>query len=404
MTFVALGVTLGLALAMPAAAIEGDRSGQEAPVARVNPQVAFAKGQAALQSGDLDAAEKDFRRVLSVDPHAAAAYANLGVIAMRRKDWEQALALLHKAEKLDPKMAGIRLNIGLVEYRRANYAAAVAPLASVVGDHPENVQARYLLGLCEVFTQRYAEAVVTLEPLWEERSGDLMYLYVLGMAAHNAEHNAANAALDETALKHLIEVGGDSPELHFILGKAYLNRQEDDAGIAELQRAAAGNPRLPYVHFTLGVVYLRSGDKDTLAEEEFRKDVAIEPDLAENYAQLGILYAREQKPEEAETAFAEALRRDAKMASAHFGLAQLYFDEAKLAPALREVDAALALAPESQNAHYLRGRILTRLGRQDDAKAELAATQKLLNQSLGKARADLDEQAIPNPELTHEPN
>jgi Tfp pilus assembly protein PilF len=229
-------------------------------------------------------------------------------------------------------------------------------------------------------------------------------LYVLGIAAHNAEKNPLNEALDERALKELIEVGGDSPELHFILGKAYLNRQDDNTAIAELNRAVAGNPNLPYVHFTLGITHMRLGDNDALAEEEFRKDIAIEPDLTDNYEQLGVLYAREQKPDEAEKALAEALRRDPKMASAHFGLAQLYFDQAKFTPALREVDAALVQAPASQNAHYLRGRILTRLGRQEDAKAELAATQKLMNQSLGKARADLGDKSIPNPELTHEPN
>src|SRR5271154_567891 len=371
---------------------------------QIDPQAWFAKGQTALQSGDLPTAEKAFRKVLSVDPHSAAAYANLGVIAMRRKDWEQALALLQKAEHLDPKMAGIRLNIGLGEYRRANYADAIAPLSSVVNAQPGNVQARYLLGLCRVFTKNYADAIITLQPLWEQRSTDLMYLYVLGIAAHNADHSAANDALDERALKQLIEVGGDSPELHFILGKAYLNRQEDDQAIAELNRAAAGNPTLPYVHLTLGITHMRLGDNDALAEEEFRKDIAVEPDLADNYEQLGILYTRLRRPEDAENAFAEALRRDPQMPAAHFGLAQLYFNQTKFAQALHEVDAALAQAPDSQNAHYLRGRILPRLGRQEDAKSELAATQKLMNQNLGKARADLDEKAIPNPELTHDPN
>ncbi|MGA2420332.1 MAG: tetratricopeptide repeat protein [Candidatus Acidiferrum sp.] len=398
-------VAAGLGVAMLAATGELARAGQpQTTPERIDPQEWFAQGQAALQSGDLATAEKSFRKVLSVDPRSAAAYANLGVIAMRRKDWEQALSLLQKAEKLDPKMAGIRLNIGLVEYRRANYPGAIAPLTSVVREQPENAQARYLLGLCQVFTERYTDAVATLEPLWQERSGDVMYLYVLGIAAHNAEKNPLNEALDERALKELIEVGGDSPELHFILGKAYLNRQDDNTAIAELNRAVAGNPNLPYVHFTLGITHMRLGDNDALAEEEFRKDIAIEPDLTDNYEQLGVLYAREQKPDEAEKALAEALRRDPKMASAHFGLAQLYFDQAKFTPALREVDAALVQAPASQNAHYLRGRILTRLGRQEDAKAELAATQKLMNQSLGKARADLGDKSIPNPELTHEPN
>jgi hypothetical protein len=34
----------------------------------------------------------------------------------------------------------------------------------------------------------------------------------------------------------------------------------------------------------------------------------------------------------------------------------------------------------------------------------MALTQKLMNQSLGKARTDLSDSALPNPELTREPN
>src|SRR5882762_9304115 len=151
--------------------------------ARIGPQAWFAKGQAALQNGDLDAAETAFRQVIADNPNVGAAYSNLGVIAMRRKDWDHAITLLRKAEKLEPKMAGIRLNIGLVEYRRGNYAAAIAPLSSVVRDQPDSQQARYLLGLCQVFTKKYAEAVTVLEPLWPEKSGDVLYLYLIDIAA-----------------------------------------------------------------------------------------------------------------------------------------------------------------------------------------------------------------------------
>src|ERR1700756_5450781 len=74
----------------------------------------FVKGETALHKGDLDAAEAAFRKVIAVDPKAGAAYSNLGVIAMRRKQWDRALTLLQKAEELEPAMPGIRLNIGLV--------------------------------------------------------------------------------------------------------------------------------------------------------------------------------------------------------------------------------------------------------------------------------------------------
>jgi Flp pilus assembly protein TadD len=370
------------------------------PRARVDPRVAFAKGQAALSAGELDGAEKLFRQVLSVDPQSAAAYANLGVIAMRRKDWERALTLLKQAEQLDPRMSGVRLNVGIVEFRRANYSGAIAPLRSVLREQPDSAQARYLLGLCEVLTEHYGEAVTDLEPLWPERSKDVMYLYVVGIAAHNS----GQSSLDEKALARMIEVGGDTPELHLILGKAYLNRQENDAAIKELNLAAAEDASLPFVHFNLGMAHTRLGDDDELAEAEFRKDIEIEPDVADDYAQLGLLYARQQKKPEAERVFEEALRREPRLATARLGLAQLYFGEEKFALALREADAAVRLAPDNQSVHYLRGRILTRLGRQTEARTELAAAQKLMNQSLGKARANLGDGTIPNPELTREPN
>jgi tetratricopeptide (TPR) repeat protein len=401
-----VGCTVLLAGVMGAAPFYGAAfpvaQSTEAPksVPRIDARVEFAAGQNALRDGDLNVAEKAFRRVLTVDPRSAAAYANLGVIAMRRKEWDHALELLQRAEHLDPKMAGIRLNIGITEFRRANYGAAIVPLRSVLRDQPDSSQARYLLGLCQVFAERYSDAVSTLQPLWTERSGDVMYLYVLGIAAHNA----GNDALDQQALSRMIEVGGDSAELHFILGKSYLNRHEESASLPELDRAIASNPNLPFVHFTLGVAHSRLGDNDDLAEQEFRKDIAIEPDLADNYAQLGFLYTRAQKFPDSERAFGEALRRDPRMAAARLGLAQLYFKEEKFAEALQEADAALQLVPESQNVHYLRGRILTRLGRREEARIELVAAQKAMDQSLGKARQDLGEQTIPSPELTHEPN
>ena len=135
-----LAINLPLVAARPACARPakeagaGPQSTSSPAVAqkRMDPQIWFAKGQTALQSGDLDAAEGAFRQVLAADPRAGSAYSNLGVIAMRRKDWEHAIRLLHRAEKLEPKTAGIRLNIGLVEYRRGNYAAAIAPLAPKV--------------------------------------------------------------------------------------------------------------------------------------------------------------------------------------------------------------------------------------------------------------------------------
>ena len=373
-------------------------SKQAETATRSNAQEWFAKGQAALESGNLSEAEKAFRQVIALDPGAGAAYSNLGVVAMRRKEWDRAIAFLRQAEKLKPRMSGIRLNIGLVEYRRGNYAAAIAPLASVLRDQPDSQQARYLLGLCQVFSKRYAEGVKTLEPLWSEKSSDVLYLYVLDIAAAES----GQKELDEKILSRMVAVGGGSPEFHLIMGKSHLNRGEVPEAISELEQAARLNPELPFVHFNLGIAYFRSGDYDR-AEAEFRSDIALEPDLAENYNQLGVLYSRAQKDEQAEKAFREALARDSKMAGAYTELARLYQRQQKFAEALKMIDAALRLSPDISRGHYLRGRILMQLGRSKEGQAELTLAQKALQSQLGKERQAREQNRVPNPELTQQP-
>jgi len=137
----------------------------------VDPQQLFQRGEAALKSGNLDESEHAFRGVLAINPQVAGAYANLGVIYMRRKQWPQALEMLHKAEHLAPQIAGIRLNIGLVYYRENDFRSAIPPFESVVHDVPDSFQAHYLLGLCYFFVERYGDAASTLEPLWSQASG-----------------------------------------------------------------------------------------------------------------------------------------------------------------------------------------------------------------------------------------
>ena len=368
-----------------------------AAATRPDPQAWFTHGQTALQNGDLATAEADFRRVLSVDPQAGAAYANLGVIAMRRKQWDHALSLLQKAETLEPQVAGIRLNIGLVKYRRGDYAGAIAPLSSVVRDEPGSQQARYLLGLCDVFTEHYADAVGVLEPLWPQMSEDINYLYVLSIAAHNAQ----NPDLDEKAISRLIEVGGGTPEFHLILGKAFLNREEIDKAISELELAAAANSNLPFVHFSLGLAYMRKEENER-AEEEFKKDTAIEPDLPDNYEQLGLLYLQNQKDDNAERSFRQALHYSPRQPASLLALGRLYQRQGKNGQALTALDAAEKLVPDNQNVHFVRGQVLLRLGRRDEAQAELATSKKLLDASLGKQREKYDN-PIPNPELKQTP-
>src|SRR5204863_121693 len=129
----------------------------------------------------------------------------------------------------------------------------------------------------------------------------------------------------------------------------HLNRQEYEPAIGQFEAAAKANPRLPFVHFNLGLAYLGKQDYSK-ARDEFLKDIAIEPDLALNYEQLGDLYWQIQEDKNAEKSYRQALSRDPRLASSCLGLAKIYQRQQKYAAALAEADAALKADPARTDA------------------------------------------------------
>jgi Flp pilus assembly protein TadD len=71
--------------------------------------------------------------------------------------------------------------------------------------------------------------------------------------------------------------------------------------------------------------------------------------------------------------------------------------------ALIEAEAALKLDPDSPGIHYLKGQVLQRLGRTQEAKAEMQTFTQMSNAAREKRHQELEAGPIPNPELTQEP-
>jgi len=354
----------------------------------------FHSGQQALAQGQLDKAEHNFRQVLQSDPQSAGAYANLGVVYMRRKQWGPALTHLKKASRMMPGVPGIRLNIGIAYYRQNEFLQAIPPFESVLHDQPDAAQARYLLGLCYFFAERWADAAATLEPLWPQESSHLPYLYVVA----NSAHRAGRKDLDNRATEQLIKSGDGSAEYRLFVGKYHLNLEHYDAALVEFQAAAEADPKLPFVHFNLGLTYLKKQDY-ARARDEFLKDAAIEPDLALNYDELGDLYWLTQDDRNAEISYRKALSFDPRLLNSRLGLAKIYQRQEKYAPALREIDAAVKLDPARPDLHYVRGQLLLRLGRKAEAQEELQRAAQNSGNESSRPAAPKPVQTVPAPEL-----
>lgn len=350
----------------------GGALGQTTLSVRPNARAVFKEGAEALRSGQLAKAEEDFRRVIRLDPASTAAHIDLGVAYMREKKWSDALGELRRAEQMSPQEPGIKLNVGLVYYKQNQFSSAIEPLSAVVHLAPNSLQARYLLGLCYFFQRNYAPAVNTLQPLWESESSNLNYLYVLSVAAHKS----TNAVLEQRAFDQMLAVGQNTAEFHLFAGKALLAEGSPDQAADEFQASIAAQPNLPMAHYFLGRTYLERR-KYPLAEAEFKKDAVLEPDLPYNYEDLARLYAETNQISKSELNYHHALTLDGTLADSYLGLARLYRDSGRWADALKMLDSAVDLAPDSSSVHFMRGTVLTRLGDKAGARREFAETARL---------------------------
>jgi len=137
--------------------------------------------------------------------------------------------------------------------------------------------------------------------------------------------------------------------------------------------------------------------------ERFRNFVAVEPDVPFSYEQLGSLETTVGNENDAAKNYRGALKVDPRMISAHMGLAKIEEHQRNYAAALSELDQVIRFEVGNASAHYLRGQVLMRMGREKEGRAELALAAKMLNEQRAARHKELEGETVPSPELAREP-
>jgi Flp pilus assembly protein TadD len=139
---------------------------------------------AALAKGDLDAAERDFKKVLTLVPGNIPATLNLGLIAYRRKDYRQAEALFKKVSHAEPENGLPWLMLGLTHHEQGHLDAALAALAQAVLYSPKDARAHHFLGVTVGKKGWYSAAedelrkAIALDPDYGEAHFNLAAFYL----------------------------------------------------------------------------------------------------------------------------------------------------------------------------------------------------------------------------------
>ena len=96
----------------------------------------YESAQAYERASDWLSAEREWRKVIELQPDDARAWVNLGVALNRQSKWQEAIDVWTKASVLDPKLAGAHFNLGIALERQRRWAEAAHEYGEVLQRQP----------------------------------------------------------------------------------------------------------------------------------------------------------------------------------------------------------------------------------------------------------------------------
>jgi tetratricopeptide (TPR) repeat protein len=123
------------------------------------------------QDWDFDAAERDFKKAIELDPHDAVAHQWYGEFLGDLRRFDQSIAELKKAKELDPlsPMVGCDLADGYLHAGRV--AEAEAELHRIIDLYPDFVPAHGYLGSVLIKDGKFDEAMMEAH-FYQQKTGD----------------------------------------------------------------------------------------------------------------------------------------------------------------------------------------------------------------------------------------
>jgi len=111
--------------------------------------------------------------------------------------------------------------------------------------------------------------------------------------------------------------------------------------------------------------------------QEFERSIALAPAQSESYFRLGLIDLDAKDLDEAARNLHQVLAREPKHAGALSALGRVAFEQKRYPDAIDLLQQAIASDGSSREAHYYLGLTFARLGRKEEAEAQLQVATRL---------------------------
>lgn len=337
--------------------------------AQTNPgQVAFSLEH----EGRLAEAEAAWGALAKQYPTNPEPLAHMGFIESKQEHYTEAIKYYKQAMALNPRMPGLRLNLGLALFKAGDYPQTIAELEPLLKAQPEDQQLTILIGMSHYGLGQFAEA----SPLLKRASAqDPQNLALLLTLAHSCLLSSQYPCVLD-AYHRLIALNAESAEADMLVGEALDEMKDHEGAIRELRAAVVADPKEPNVHFGLGYLLWTRGQYQEAAEE-FRRELTNNPRHLQAMLYLADTEILMNQSDEARPLLEEVGRIDPNVAMQHLDLGIVYADAGQREAARTQFETAIKLSPKNVNAHYRLARLYRSMGMTAQAEVEFEKARTL---------------------------
>lgn len=326
----------------------------------------FHEATEAMRAGHLGEAGDRLAAITKDSPQFAEAHLNLGLVREEQGRNEEAIASLQRALSLKPRLRGANLFLAIAQYRLNHFDKAIGALQKETSYYPADPNAWMWLGVVHLAAENPEDAVAALDKASKLAPDNVDILYHRGRAhllvsknsyekmfqadPHSWRVHEVLAQADAEADRHedaiaeyqaAIQLAPKQPGLHDQLGTEYIKAGKPELAEAQLQQELEIDPNNVLARYKLGTLQVERGEgakSKELIEGALRQNPAIknssyylgraEMELGNNAAaveafnrvisapdtdpeiiqqawyQLGVVYRRLRRIEDAQKAFA----------------------------------------------------------------------------------------------------
>ena len=342
---------------------------------------AYRRGMDASARGDNAAAQTAFQEALSSDSTAFRAAYNLGVLADRSGQADQALNFYRQALRLQPDYERAVEGVVRVFVRQGRASDAVSFAQPIAQRWVRNLSVQAVYGDALVAANRPAEAVDAARAALRRDERFVPAMIVMAKANLRLGRNE----LAQSILEQALAIDASNAEGHFLRGQMYEAEHQLQSAITSYRRAVELSRDYADARMRLGILMLGGANYDE-AVQQFEAVARLVPDLMSVHLNLGDAYRSTKQWTKAKAEFDTVVARSPSTVEVHYNLGLMFWAQATDLAGQEQLDL---LARAQQELTTYRTGMGSRLPRDDQASTFIED----LNRQIDRVRRVIERDA-----------